>query len=110
MVSSASSSNTQWPSACWSPRNASLADAMLFSSALAAIAVALSVDCICIDTHKNLVHGEDEIRGAVSRSHRSLDGRRQAGISPVAREEKIFERRRGLRPQRILFRRRLKCG
>src|ERR1700722_872411 len=57
-----------------------------------------------------LAHGEDEIGRAVARPHRTLDGCRQPRISPVAGKKQVFEGRHRPRPQRILFRRGLKCG
>src|SRR3979409_881631 len=55
-------------------------------------------------------HGKDKIGGAVPGSYRAFNGCRQPRISPVAREKQIFPICDGAWPQRILPRRRLKCG
>src|ERR1700690_357276 len=61
-----------------------------------------------LTTRSSPRHGEDEIGGTVTRSHRSLDGGRQPRISPVAGKKQISEGRRRAGPQRILLRRGLK--
>src|ERR1700738_494226 len=133
MVLSASSSNTQWPSACRRPSNACVADAMLASIALLPPAAMLRStatlpslpngwlpDFISFDIASRslwvnipktgaacsgLAHGQDEVCSAVAGSYRALDGGGQSRISPVAREKQIFPGRDRARPQCVLFRR-----
>src|SRR5580700_10608813 len=127
MVQSASSSNTQCPSACRYFSSACVAELMLGSRPSAVPSCVVAAECISpvipwlcrsgltesLNSHRprsSLVLGEDEIGGAVSRPYRTFDGCRQPRISPVAGKKQVFEGRRGARPQRVLFRCSRKSG
>src|SRR6516165_6348004 len=123
MVPSASSSNTQCPSACWQSSNACVAAAMLDSSASPLFSISrvllpesmfsrppvLSATGRASRCRRNsssvLWHVHNVSRSTIARPHRPLDSRRQSRISPVARKKQVFEARHDARPQGVLFRR-----
>src|SRR4051794_34538722 len=102
MVQSASNSNTQCPSGRRRPSSARVAEPMLACKAspapvpICAVLESISVDISAGLTENfrlldsSLAHGQHAVGGAVSGPYRSLDGRRQPRISPVAREEQVF--------------------
>src|SRR3569623_2919188 len=106
MVTSASSSNTQWWAGFWTSSSARPADAIpLWRRWVSGAAAAAVSDVMVVSS---LFRLQDQVGGMLARTDRAFARRGQTGVGPVAGQKQVLEVRRRTGAQRILLGRRLK--